>query len=271
MRVPPPQSGTARAARASARAGSRRAQVRRQAREPGAERERLDVPAGACGATAPAGTSPSRGRTAPSSRTRRTGTTSLRGTSLGRRQPRSSGHPRRCASPAAASAAGRARPWPTPARSRRERRIGRSAGSRSISRRSRAQLVAVMSGEVAPAQQLVGERRRAAVVVSCRRPPRRRRHSRPAAPPARRLRHLAAPGSRPIVGLPAVARRPLPVGGEGGVEDVDVVAPRDQRAAQRVVDVVAAGEVDERQPAQGVLQPARGRPRGRPRAGCGRR
>ena len=47
MRVPPAQSGTARAALASARSGSRPAQVRREPREARAERERLDVPSGA--------------------------------------------------------------------------------------------------------------------------------------------------------------------------------------------------------------------------------
>ena len=66
------------------------------------------------------------------------------------------------------------------------------------------------------------------------------------------------------------ARRALPEGREGGVEDLDVVAPRDDRAAQRPVDVVAVGEVDrgERRAARPACGPAR--PRARPRAGCAR-
>jgi hypothetical protein len=52
-------------------------------------------------------------------------------------------------------------------------------------------------------------------------------------------------------------RNALEPGPEGAVEELDVVVPRDERRTQRPVDVVPAGEVDLREPDDGVGEPAR--------------
>ena len=198
MRVPPAQSGTARAARASARSGSRPAQVRRQPRQARAERERLDVAAAprtaACRNITMAR---AYGSIEPETSTRKT---SLRGTSLGSRQAALDRHAAGAHRLRAACAAGRTSP-PGRGRSRRERRRGAARASRSISARSRPQLVGLIVGEVAVAQQLVG-------ATTAPRSPARRSSSVGVA-----VAHLApSAGRADAAARPSLARRQLDAG-----------------------------------------------------------
>jgi hypothetical protein len=110
-------------------------------------------------------------------------------------------------------------------------------------------------GEVLAAEDLVARRRDehrrrlvlgGAVVLLGRR---RRRH-----PLGRLRRRLKAEVDRLVRRR---ARRSLPERGERHVERVDVVAARHERAAQRVVDLLTARQVDLVEAAQRVLEPAR--------------
>ena len=276
MRVPPAQSGTASGARSQRAVGVAAVEVRRQPRETRAERERLDLAPGA-----------------------------HRGLQEHHHRARVGLHragdvdqiTRACAAPACSRQARSIGSPPVRIDLRIVRRgsnmlaavrrldaaaSGGAAVARApLARRGAlAQLVRAVSREVAVAQQLVGRPDGGRqLVLRCRRPSARDPRRRDLAPIAsastawdssslcspraarRRARSAAARG---------YSRRALQNAANARVEDLDVVAPRDHRAAQRPVDVVAHRQIDRREAEQRVLHAARARPRAPPRAGCAR-
>ena len=177
-------------------------------------------------------------------------TTSLRGTSARRRNARSIGSPPVASERRASRRRSTTRPRRC-GRRRRERRCGRRVTRGHGRGRGAGELLGGHRGEVLLAQDLVrapADLGRLLALRRTRRRPRVRRRAR-CSSVRRSRRRLGAPGLD-------LGRHPHEPGAEGAVERVDLLGLRDERRAERPVDVLRVADVDLDEAVQRVAEPA---------------